>query len=233
MKLLGNFPLSVKKQICKEIYHLYQNFRFLLDSDALNEADRLEFTSVNKNMDLVDAADALYSLCGWLYAYYGKKVIVLIDEYDTPMQEAWLNGYWNEIASLFRSMFKSTFKTNPYLERGIMTGITRISVVDCNQSAAGTRTPSWAILTADLPAAASSGVRSSKESIFSDLNNLKVITTTSSQYGNCFGFTEKDDDIPKLLGVVKELREKDCVAPMINSGNRKIVIKTGTMTNTI
>ena len=48
-----------------------------------------------------------------------------------------------------------------------------------------------------------------------------------------FGFTVKDDDIPKLLGIVKELREKDCVAPMINSGNRKIVIQTGTMTNTI
>lgn len=48
-----------------------------------------------------------------------------------------------------------------------------------------------------------------------------------------FGFTVKDDDIPKLLGIVKELREKDCVAPMINSGNRKIIIQTGTMTNTI
>ena len=93
-----------------------------------------------------------------LYKYYGKKVIIILDEYDTPMQEAYMNGYWDELVALTRSLFNSTFKTNPYLERGIMTGITRVS----------------------------------KESIFSDLNNLKVVTTTSREYATSFGFTEKE-----------------------------------------
>ena len=81
-----------------------------------------------------------------------------MDEYDTPMQEAYVNGYWDEIVAFTRSFFNYTFKTNPYLERAIMTGITRVS----------------------------------KESIFSDLNNLLVVTTTSEQYEIDFGFTEEE-----------------------------------------
>lgn len=87
-----------------------------------------------------------------------KNVIILLDEYDTPMQEAYVNGYWEELVAFTRSLFNSTFKTNPYLERAIMTGITRVS----------------------------------KESIFSDLNNLVVVTSTSKQYETAFGFTEEE-----------------------------------------
>lgn len=104
------------------------------------------------------ATIAIYKLSGYLYRYYGKKVIILLDEYDTPMQEAYVDGFWNELVGFTRSMFNSTFKTNPWLERAIMTGITRVS----------------------------------NESIFSDLNNLKVVTTTSDEYTESFGFTEKE-----------------------------------------
>lgn len=100
----------------------------------------------------------LNKLCDRLYAHYGKKVLILLDEYDTPMQEAWISGYWDEIVNLFRNMFNNTFKTNPSMERAVITGITRVS----------------------------------KESIFSDLNNLEVITTTSKQYATAFGFTEEE-----------------------------------------
>lgn len=85
-------------------------------------------------------------------------MIILLDEYDTPMQEAYADGYWEKIVPFTRSLFNSTFKNNPYMERGMMTGITTIS----------------------------------KESIFSDLNNLKVITTTSEEYADAFGFTEQE-----------------------------------------
>ena len=85
-------------------------------------------------------------------------MIILLDEYDTPMQEAYVNGFWDELVSFMRSMFNSTFKTNPYLERAIMTEITRVS----------------------------------KESIFSDLNNLEVVTATSEKYSDSFGFTETE-----------------------------------------
>ena len=109
-------------------------------------------------MSELDAPMALYQLSDYLHRYYGKKVIILLDEYDTPMLEAYQKGYWDELVSFTRGFFNSTFKTNPYLERGIMTGITRIS----------------------------------KESIFSDLNNLEVVTTTSKKYATAFGFTEKE-----------------------------------------
>ncbi len=106
----------------------------------------------------MDATLAFNQLSEYLYRYYGKKTIILLDEYDTPMQEAYVNGYWEELISFTRSLLNATFKTNPYLERAVMTGITRVS----------------------------------KESIFSDLNNLKVVTTTSDEYGTVFGFTEEE-----------------------------------------
>ena len=110
------------------------------------------------DMNEKDAPMALYQLSDYLSRYYGRKVIILLDEYDTPMQEAYVHGFWNEFTSFIRSLFNSTFKTNPYLERAVMTGITRVS----------------------------------KESMFSDLNNLKVITTTSEKYSTYFGFTEEE-----------------------------------------
>ena len=104
------------------------------------------------------AVDSLKYLSDYLSRYYGKKVLFLLDEYDTPMQESYTEGFWEEMVSFTRSLFNSTFKTNPYLERAIMTGITRVS----------------------------------KESVFSDLNNLTVVTTTSDAYADCFGFTEEE-----------------------------------------
>ena len=105
-----------------------------------------------------EAAYSLKNLSGYLSGYYGKKVIILLDEYDTPLQEAWVYGYWKEMVEFIRGLFNSTFKTNPYLERAVMTGITRVS----------------------------------KESIFSDLNHLNVVTSTSEMYADCFGFTEEE-----------------------------------------
>ena len=70
---------------------------------------------------------ALNSLAACLFRYYGKKAIILLDEYDTPMQEAYINGYLEEFTGFMRSMFNATFKTNPYMERAVMTGITRVS----------------------------------------------------------------------------------------------------------
>jgi len=116
------------------------------------------YDRIEPDMDDDIAYSAINSLCIYLEKYYGKKVIILLDEYDTPMQEAWLGGYWDEAVSFFRSFFDNTFKTNPHLYRGIITGITRIS----------------------------------KESIFSDLNNLDVVTTTSNEYADSFGFTEEE-----------------------------------------
>lgn len=171
-KLQGSYPVislsfaSIKEQnyhlarrkICQILSGLYSQYRFLLNGDILDNKEKKFFESVSADMEDVEATLAIQQLSLYLSRYYGKKVIILLDEYDTPMQEAYVNGYWDELTEFIRALFNSTFKTNPYLERAIMTGITRVS----------------------------------KESVFSDLNNLKVVTTTSREYAESFGFTEEE-----------------------------------------
>ena len=137
---------------------LYEKNDFLLDGNTLSDGEKEYFRCMESEMSEVDAPMALYQLSDYLCRYYGKKVIIILDEYDTPMQEAYIKGYWEDLVDFTRSLFNSTFKTNPYLERGLMTGITRVS----------------------------------RESIFSDLNNLEVVTTTSEKYATSFGFTEEE-----------------------------------------
>lgn len=150
--------IQARKKICRIIKELYNQFDFLLESDLMNESEKKDFMQLSVDMEDNEASFTLKALSGYLSRYYNKKVLIFLDEYDTPMQEAYVNDYWSELVAFTRSLFNSTFKTNPYLERAIMTGITRVS----------------------------------KESIFSDLNNLKVVTTTSEKYADCFGFTEEE-----------------------------------------
>lgn len=171
-KLQGTYPVlflsfatvkadnysDAREQIFQIIEELYTKYAFLKKSGTLEENEKKFFDRVGRDMSNSDAARAIYQLAGYLYRYYGKKVIILLDEYDTPLQEAYVSGYWKELVSFTRALFNTTFKTNPYLERAVMTGITRVS----------------------------------KESLFSDLNNLKVITMTSNNYASCFGFTENE-----------------------------------------
>ena len=157
-KIKQNTYEGAVKQIKNELINLYNAFDYIMKSDLYNENERLQYKSVRVGMDDETAQEALNNLSNYLSRYYGKKVIILLDEYDTPMQEAYVNGYWEELVAFTRSLFNATFKTNPYLERAIMTGITRVS----------------------------------KESIFSDLNNLEVVTTLSPKYETSFGFTEKE-----------------------------------------
>ena len=171
-KLQGTYPVislsfasvkerdyeSTKSRICQLITDLYNKYNFIKKSEWMTETDKDFFDSVRTDMPEVVATIAIYKLSYYLYRYYGKKVIILLDEYDTPMQEAYVDGFWDDLVGFTRSMFNSSFKTNPWLERAIMTGITRVS----------------------------------KESIFSDLNNLEVVTTTSDKYKTAFGFTEEE-----------------------------------------
>lgn len=166
----GNMK-DMKAMVKIVIANLYGRYREILKSDKFDENDREAFRAVNEKMEDVKAQTAINMLCLFLQKYYEKEVLVLLDEYDTPMQEAWIGGYWEEAAGFFRSFFDNTFKTNPCLYHGIITGITRIS----------------------------------KESIFSDLNNLNVVTTTSEEYAVSFGFTEEEVfGIPERVGLGEE-----------------------------
>lgn len=118
---------KTKRRICRVLAELYDRNRYLLEGEALTEQDRKYFLSVSPDMEEEAAAFALHKLADFLFKYYGKKAIILLDEYDTPMQEAYVHGYWDELVSFTRSLFNATFKTNPWLERAIMTGITRVS----------------------------------------------------------------------------------------------------------
>jgi len=171
-KLQGTYPViflsfagiksssfdEARKSLFYLIEKLYNRYEFLLKEDSLNEKEKDFIKNISVNMDNYSAISSLGTLSEFLYRYYGKKVIILLDEYDTPLQEAWVYGYWKEMAEFIRGLFNSTFKTNPYLERAVMTGITRVG----------------------------------RESIFSDLNHLTVVTSTSEMYENCFGFTEEE-----------------------------------------
>ena len=172
-KLQGTYPVislsfarikerdyeKTKQKMCEILRNIYIKFSYIKESARLTDADRAYYDRMlAEDIRETDATSSLYQLSDFLYRYYGKKVIILLDEYDTPMQEAFVDGYWEELVAFTRSLFNSTFKTNPALERGIMTGITRAS----------------------------------KESIFSDLNNLEVVTTTSDKYATTFGFTESE-----------------------------------------
>ena len=151
--------ITAKAKICEIISDVFRKYSYIKDSDVLSDSDKVFFKEA-MSLDMKDniATSALHKLSDFLYRYYGKKAIILLDEYDTPMQESYVYGFWKELVQFTRSMFNSTFKTNPYLHRAVMTGITRVS----------------------------------KESIFSDLNNLKVVTSTSDKYAKAFGFTEEE-----------------------------------------
>ena len=116
-----------KQRMGQILTDLYNKHNYLLKTDLLTDEEKKYFQSVTMNMDTTVATMAVHKMSDFLSRYYHKKVVVLIDEYDTPMQEAYVNGYWDELVPYMRSMLNATFKTNPYLERGLLTGITRIS----------------------------------------------------------------------------------------------------------
>ena len=144
--------------IKKQIVLLFSNYSYLKTYDGFDENEKKALANISEEMNDVDAEYSLNLLSVLLEKYHGKKVIIFFDEYDTPLQEAYIQGYWDEMTAFIRTMFNNTFKTNPSMERAIMTGITKVS----------------------------------KESIFSDLNNLTVVTNTSDKYATDFGFTEEE-----------------------------------------
>ncbi len=165
---------EMEKKITETIASLYENNRYLLETNCLSENEKEYYKSIKIGMPGDIAVGAVHQMACFMQRYYKENVIILLDEYDTPMQEAWLSGYWNKAVSFFSNFFNATFKTNPYLERGMITGITRIA----------------------------------KESIFTGMNNLDVITTTSDEYSTAFGFTEKEVfDALDTMGLGSEKEE--------------------------
>ena len=170
----GSTISAVKEGIIQSLVRLYGKYSSIRNEAFMSSQDLEYFDSVTLEMSDTTAALAINSLSDYLSRYYGKKVLIFLDEYDTPLQEAYVNGFWKELVDFMRGLFNATFKSNPFMERGLLTGITRVS----------------------------------KESIFSDLNNLTVVTTTSEKYSSQFGFTQTEVFQALEAYGMKEQKEK-------------------------
>ncbi len=189
---------NARRKICYLLTSLYSDNHFLIESGILTPSEKVFFESISANMGDAEATLALHELSKYLFRYYGKKAVILLDEYDTPMQEAYVYGYWKEMVEFTRSMFNSAFKTNAYLERAVMTGITRVS----------------------------------KESIFSDLNNLTVVTVTSEKYQDCFGFTQQEvSEALKEYGLLKQEEDVRAWYDGFTFGSRKDIYNPWSIIN--
>ena len=155
----GDFE-AMRARVNELMVSLVEAHAYLYAWDGLSVRDREGLDSVTRDMDAVTCANVPNMLCGLLHRFYGVAPVVLLDEYDAPMECAWTGGFWDEASGFMRDLMNSTFKTNPALGRGLITGVTRVS----------------------------------RESIFSDLNNLVVVTSSTPLYQTCFGFTQAEVD---------------------------------------
>ena len=146
-----------------------ERFGFLADSDRLSENEKKMYQALTAlsdgryTMDELLLVSAIQSISQLLYRHYGQKIILLMDEYDVPLDKAFQHGYYREMVSLIRGMFGQALKTNDFLYFAVLTGCLRVS----------------------------------KESIFTGLNNLKVLASTDARFDEYFGFT--DEEVKILL----------------------------------
>lgn len=140
---------------------MYRMHEYLLGSEKLDDYDKAEFLEIKEALFHGEEGvveNSIHKLCSLVYQHYGRKPIILLDEYDTPLLEAYAGGYWDEMIETCRGLFHSTFKENEMFYRAIITGVTKVS----------------------------------KNSLFSDLNNIETYTVTDDEYSDCFGFTEQE-----------------------------------------
>ncbi|SFB41613.1 AAA family ATPase, partial [Clostridium frigidicarnis] len=119
-----NFNAGLRSLLSK----LYQEHKYCLDSDKIDHIDKEYFNSImNKKADIIDLSNTLKRLSEYLSVYYDKKVIILIDEYDVPIQAAYINNYYTETIEFMRNLLSGAFKDNIYLQKAMITGILRVA----------------------------------------------------------------------------------------------------------
>jgi hypothetical protein len=160
---------KAKTKLIKLIALEAERFNFLKNSNRLTENEKNRYCALIRMHDgkyLMDddtLESALQTLSELLFRHYGQKAIILVDEYDVPLDKAYQNGYYREMVSLMRALFGDALKTNEFLQFAVLTGCLRVS----------------------------------KESIFTGLNNFKVLSITDVRFDEQFGFTE--DEVEKML----------------------------------
>ena len=153
---------TARRMLCAILKNELDRYYYLKTSDSLTDEDRTMFTKMLQGTD-DNIEDSIRMLSKLLFKHFGQKAVILIDEYDVPLDKAFQNGYYEEMVSLIRGLFGQALKTNEFLQLAVLTGCLRIS----------------------------------KESIFTGLNNFKVMSITDSRFDEQFGFTDKE--VRKLL----------------------------------
>lgn len=163
LKGVEGLTFAKAKSMLSEIIKDEADRHYILNSsETLTSVDRESFMKIlTGNEENIE--NSLKTLSRLLYKHYGQKVVILIDEYDVPLDKAYQNGYYHEMVSLIRGLFGQALKTNDYLQFAILTGCLRIS----------------------------------KESIFTGLNNFKVLSIMDARFDEQFGFT--DSEVEELL----------------------------------
>ena len=193
-KHMGQYPvinLSLKcgkqptferafEELKKAIAGEYERHKFILQDEKLADRKERYLRILNVEGHISDYSNSLQFLSQCLEKYYDKKVIILIDEYDVPLENAYFEGFYDEMVSFLRSLFESALKTNPALEFAVLTGCLRIS----------------------------------KESIFTGLNNLEIISILNKSYDEYFGFTQKEVD--KTLEYYELMNKRELIKDWYN-----------------
>ena len=148
---------TARRMLCAILKNEFDRHYYLKTSDALTDEDRTQFGKMLQGTD-ENIEDSIRMLSKLLFKHFGQKAVILIDEYDVPLDKAFQNGYYKEMVSLIRGLFGQALKTNEFLQFAVLTGCLRIS----------------------------------KESIFTGLNNFKVMSITDSRFDEQFGFTDKE-----------------------------------------
>ena len=180
--------------------NMYEAHCYLAESTELRMEDRERYHDLRDSFrkgNTENAGIAIQELCDLLYRHHHVKPIILLDEYDTPLLEAYTDGYWDEMIATCRQLFHCTFKENPSFFRAIITGVTRIS----------------------------------KNSLFSDLNNLKTCTVTSNDYSDCFGFTEQEVMDALKCQNIDTMKEVKAMYDGFIIGNRKDIYNPWSICN--
>ncbi len=188
-KHMGQYPvisLSLKStrqptyemaygSLIDEIRKEYSRHSYLLKDGGIKENDKERYNLIlNMEADKIMYAKAIEFLSECLEKYHNKKVIILLDEYDVPLENAYFNGFYDEMATFIRSLFESALKTNDSLEFAVTTGCLRIS----------------------------------RESIFTGLNNLDVVSVLNEDYAEYFGFTQDEtDSLLEAYGIMERKGE--------------------------
>lgn len=198
----GNNYAQAIRGLMSGLADIYLVHEYLLQSDKLTDEEKSDFINIRRklnNHDETEIEDTVYRLCVLIYKHTGIKPIILLDEYDTPLLEAYIDGYWNEMINTCRQLFHRTFKENDYYSRAIITGVTRVS----------------------------------KNSLFSDLNNIEVDSVTTDAYSDCFGFTEDEVKDALMCQNIDDMKEVKAMYDGFIIGGRKDIYNPWSIVNYI